>query len=158
MKKILLLSIAAALLSACSSVKFSEDVTVDSMPSGANVFVNGEVVGQTPMVVSLDSSSVYEIKLVKEGYKDQTVSLASIRTNPFVKFGPLSDMGYYKELTPAPVNESLKPSFLPATKGLNAFGDMAASIVKVDQMKKDGKISSEEHSYLINQITDFYSK
>ena len=42
MKKILLLSIAAALLSACSSVKFSEDVTVDSMPSGADVFVNGE--------------------------------------------------------------------------------------------------------------------
>ena len=104
MKKILLLSIAAALLSACSSVKFSEDVTVDSMPSGADVFVNGEVVGKTPMVVSLDSSSVYEIKLVKEGYKDQTVSLASIRTNPLVKFGPLSDMGYYKELTPAPVN------------------------------------------------------
>ena len=158
MKKILLLSIAAALLSACSSVKFSEDVTVDSMPSGADVFVNGEVVGKTPMVVSLDSSSVYEIKLVKEGYKDQTVSLASIRTNPFVKFGPLSDMGYYKELAPAPVNESLKPSLLPATKCLYAFGDMAASIVKVDQMKKDGKISSEEHSYLINQITDFYSK
>ena len=35
---------------------------------------------------------------------------------------------------------------------------MAANIVKVDQMKKDGKISSEEHSYLLNQITDFYSK
>jgi PEGA domain len=158
MKKILLLSLAAALLSACSTMTFNEDVAVDSKPCGADIFVNGELMGQTPATLSLDTSSVYEIKLAKKGYKDQTVSLASIRANPLVKFGPLVDMGYYKELTPAPVNEQLKPDFLPATKGLNAFGDMASNIVKVDQMRKDGKISPEEHSYLLFQITEFYSK
>ncbi len=89
MKKILLLSVAAAALSACSSVKFTEDVSIDSMPQGADVLINNEIVGQTPMTIALDSSAVHEIKLIKEGYKDQTVSLASVRANPLVKFGPL---------------------------------------------------------------------
>ena len=156
MKKILLLSFAAALLSACSTMTFTEDVSVDSIPSGAKVFVNGELAGQTPTVLSLDTKSVYEIKLVKEGYKDQTVSLASVRANPLVKFGPLVDMGYYKKLTPAPVNQSLKPAFLPATKGVKPFEDMAGAVLKVDQLRKDGKISRDEHSYLLMQITEFY--
>ena len=156
MKKILLLSFAAALLSACSTMTFTEDVTVDSIPSGANVFVNGELAGQTPTVLSLDTKSVYEIKLVKEGYKDQTVSLASVRANPLLKFGPLVDMGYYKELTPAPVNQSLKPAFLPATKGIKPFEDMTSAIMKADQLRKDGKISRDEHSYMLLQITEFY--
>ncbi len=158
MKKILLLSLAAVSLSACSTMSFNEDVAIDSMPSGADIIVNGELMGQTPAILSLDTNNVYEIKLAKKGYKDQTVSLASVRTNPLIKFGPLVDLGYYKELTPAPVNESLKPDFLPATKGLNAFGDMASSIVKVDQMRKEGKITPEEHSYMLFQITEFYSK
>ena len=157
MKKILLLSVAAATLSACSSVTFTENVAIESMPCGADVFINNELVGQTPMAIALDTSSVHEIKLVKEGYKDQVVSLASVRANPLVKFGPLVDMGYYKNLTPAPVDAGMKPAFLPATKGLNPFGDMASNIVKVDEMRKAGKIDAEEHSYLIKQITEFYS-
>ena len=66
-------------------------------------------------------------------------------------------MGYYKNLTPAPVDAGMKPAFLPATKGLNPFGDMASNIVKVDEMRKAGKIDAEEHSYLIKQIAEFYS-
>ena len=65
-------------------------------------------------------------------------------------------MGYYKKLTPAPVNQSLKPAFLPATKGVKPFEDMAGAILKVDQLRKDGKISRDEHSYLLMQITEFY--
>ena len=155
MKKILLLSVVAALLSGCA---FKEDVVINSMPEGADVFINNELMGQTPMTLDLNRDSVYEIKLVKQGYKDQVVSLASVRQNPLVKFGPLVDMGYYKELTPSPVDASLKPSFLPEYPGLNAFNDMTSNILKVDQMRKEGKISQQEHSYLIKTITDFYSK
>ncbi len=158
MKKIFLLSVTAVLLSACSSATFTEDVAIESMPSGADVFVNNELVGKTPTTVELDTSSVHEIKLVKEGYKDQVVSIASVRATPLVKFGPLVEMGYYRNLTPAPVESDMKPTFLPAAKGLNPFGDMASNIVKVDEMRKSGKIGAEEHSYLLKQITEFYSK
>lgn len=33
---------------------------------------------------------------------------------------------------------------------------MAGAILKVDQLRKDGKISRDEHSYLLMQITEFY--
>ncbi len=158
MKKILLLSVAAAVLSACQSVTFTEDVAINSTPSGADIFINNELVGETPTTLALDTNSVHEIKLVKEGYKDQKVSIASIRANPLVKFGPLVEMGYYRNLTPAPVESGLKPEFLPESKGLNPFGDMASNIVKVDEMRKAGKIGADEHTYLLNQITEFYTK
>ena len=158
MKKILLLSVAAAALSACSSVKFTEDVTINSMPQGADVFANSEIVGQTPLTIALDSSAVHEIKLIKEGYKDKTVSLASVRSQAPVKFGPLADLGYYRNLTPSQVEIEMTPAFLPSTKGLNPFGDMASNIVKVDDMRKAGKIDADEHAYLIKQITEFYSE
>ncbi len=158
MKKILLITSIAALLSACSSVSFTENVPVNSTPCGADVFVNNELVGKTPIVLSLNTAEVHEIKLVKEGYKDQVISVASVRADPLVKFGPLVDMGYYKTLEFDATKGDMTPSFLPATKGTNAFGDMAASIVKVDEMRKSGKIGEDEHSYLLKQVTEFYSK
>ena len=157
MKKLLLLPLLAALVSACST-SFKEDVAINSQPSGADVFVNNELVGQTPTNVCLPKDGVYEVRLAKTGYKDQVVNIASIRTNPLVKFGPLVDMGYYKELTPDPVDAGLKPAFLPAYPGTNSFGDMTVNILEADAMRKDGKITPEEHSYLIQVITEFYTQ
>lgn len=137
---------------------FKEDVVINSMPDNADVFINNELIGQTPLTLDLESDSVYEIRLSKRGYKDQVVNLASVRANPLVKFGPLVDMGYYKELSPSPVDASLKPEFLPEYPGLNAFSDMTQNILKADDMRKSGKIGPEEHSYLISQITEFYTK
>ncbi len=157
MKKLFLLTALAALLTGCNSA-FQERVAVNSSPEGADVFVNDQLVGRTPVTVTLDKNGVYELRLAKEGYKDKVVSLASIRQDSFVKFGPLVDMGYYRELSPSPVDAGLQPTFLPEYPGLNAFNDMTSNILKVDQMRKEGKISQQEHSYLIKTITDFYSK
>ena len=92
MKKLLLTPVLAVILSACT---FTEDVAVSSMPEGANVFVNNELVGQTPTTISLKTDGVYDIKLVKKGYKDINMNVATVKENPFVKFGPLVDAGYY---------------------------------------------------------------
>ncbi len=157
MKKILLLSFVAALMSACSSVSFTEEVAINSKPSGADVFVNGELVGKTPLEVELDTKGVYEIKLVKEGYKDKVLSVASVRDDQFVKFGPLADLGYYKTFDVDFEEYGMRPEFLPAAKGTNAFGDMASYVVKVDEMRKAGKIDEDEHTYLLGQLTNFYA-
>ena len=86
------------------------------------------------------------------------MNVASARKDSFIKFGPLVDLGYYKELTPSPVAASMNPDFLPAYPGTNAFGDMTSNILKADDMRKNGEISSEEHSYMIKKITEFYTK
>jgi len=157
MKKLFLLSALAALLTGCNT-SFQDDVCINSQPQGADVFVNDTLVGQTPTTVSLPKDGVFEVRLAKTGYKDEVVNLASVRKDSFVKFGPLVDMGYYRELTPAPVDAGMKPTFLPEYPGLNSFSDMTTNILKVDQMRKDGKISQAEHSYLIKTITEFYTK
>ncbi len=156
MKKLLFLPIAAALLSACNTT-FKEDVAIDSFPSGADVYINSELVGKTPTTVELVRDGSYEVTFKKEGYKDQTMALTPTNKNAFVKFGPLVDMGYYKEL-PAEVDGEMLPDFLPAYPGINAFNDMAANILQADQLRKDGKITPEEHSYLMKVITKFYSQ
>lgn len=157
MKKLLFLPLIALSLSACSSV-FDETVAVNSMPEGADVYVNNEIVGQTPMQLSLPRDGTYEVKLVKKGYKEEVVNLASKRQDAFIKFGPLVDLGYYKELTPAPIASDMTPSFLPAYPGVNADKDYVSNVLQADALRKDGKISAKEHSYLMKKITEFYTK
>lgn len=52
-------------------------VTVNSNPSGANVYLNGYLRGTTPMIVTLPTY-IYngaDITLKKEGYADTTISV-----------------------------------------------------------------------------------
>ena len=159
MKKLLLLPALAALVSACSSTpSFTEDVTINSQPQGADVFVNNELVGQTPTIINLQKNGVYDIKLVKKGYKDVNMNVASVKENPIVKFGPLVDAGYYKTFEPSCIDQSLKPAFLPDSVGNDPFGELSKSIAKADEMRKSGEISPEEHSYMILAITEFFTK
>jgi|GEM_PF-5900268 len=155
MKKITLPILAALAVSACSVVS-EDEITVNSEPQGAVVLLNNEVVGVTPATLSLKKDGVYELTLVREGYKDLKTTISPMGTNDFVKFGLLADAGYYKQLVVG--KSDLKPAFLPAYKGTKAFEDMQKNIDKADQLKKDGKISASEHSYMIKKIVEFYSE
>ncbi len=156
MKKLLLPIIATLALTACSSLT-NERITINSCPQGAVVVINKEVKGTTPLDICLPKDGTYEVTFVKEGYKDQKMTIASLKQNPYVKFGPLVDMGYYKKLTPSCQKNEMTPNFLPAFKGTKAFEDMQRNIDTVDQLKKDGKITTCEHSYMIKKIVEFYS-
>ncbi len=64
------------------------------------------MVGQTPYDLSLGSKSVSKVRLEKEGYRPEDVSVTpkdNEHANDIVKFGPLYDMGYYQDLTPNPI-------------------------------------------------------
>ncbi len=156
MKKLLFLPVAAFALSACTSMV--DSVAVNSMPEGADVYVNSKLVGKTPMTVDLERTGSFEIKVAKAGYKDEVINLAPQASNPFIKFGPLADLGYYKELTPSPVQADLAPSFLPAYPGVNADKDFVSNVLQADKLRKEGKISAKEHSYLMKKISEFYTK
>lgn len=156
MKKTLISLLALGALSACSTIT-QEEVVVNSTPEGAIILINDEIVGVTPTTITLDKSNSYELTLVKQGYKNEKMTLTSLRSSPLIKFGLLDDAGYYKQLKASSDNQELAPDFLPAYKGTKAFEDMQKNIDKADQLKKDGKISEKEHSYLIKKIVQFYS-
>jgi len=79
MKKILLSAMAVATLSFGSATIFSgstQSIAIDSEPSGAKVFVDGQMRGVTPLSVMMDKTvSSHEIRLQKEGYADVNVPM-----------------------------------------------------------------------------------
>jgi len=82
MKKI----VTVALL-ACISITFSgcaaifkgsnSSLNASSDPSGAKVYVNGELYGKTPITLRLKSSKTYTLEFKKEGYETVTRNISS---------------------------------------------------------------------------------
>ena len=111
MKKFFPALVFATLLSACcsNSPVTSESVQFQSNPEGAQVVINGELKGTTPCEVVLSTATNYNVVMKKDGFKDEAFIISTSSSNPFVKFGPLDALGYYKELTPNPVKAELAP-------------------------------------------------
>ncbi len=154
MKKFLALSLAAAALFGCTT----EKVAINSCPAGADVFVGGELVGQTPCEVSLCKASTHTVVLQKAGYKKASYTLATQEDLPEIKFGPFVDAGCYMSLTPNSIKTMLYPVFLPETAGNNRADGYLDAIMKADALKKEGKICDKEHSAMISSIKEFYTK
>lgn len=120
----LALSAAAALLGGCASILkgTSSDVTVDSTPPGADIYVNAHRVGRTPMVVSLQSDRQHHVQLHLDGYQSQTLafrpslgagwvvldSVASLFT-AFIPISVDAATGAWNSLDPADVHAVLEP-------------------------------------------------
>lgn len=157
MKKFFALALASLVLGGCTSMN-TESVCVSSAPAGAEVFVGGEKAeGVTPMSLCLDKSVPHQLVIKKDGYKDEAITLSTTASDPFVKFGPFVDAGYYKQLTPDPVSVKLLPDFLPANPGDKKFEGLTQAVLKADQLKKDGKITPEEHVTMVETIIEFYA-
>ena len=52
-------------------------VKATSNPDGAEVFVNGEKMGQTPVTLRLKTKGEYTIEIKKDGYKPQTFKITN---------------------------------------------------------------------------------
>ena len=50
----------------------SEEVAFQSSPDRAQVYVEGELMGETPLAIKLESKKSYTIVFKAEGYKDQS--------------------------------------------------------------------------------------
>lgn len=79
MKKILFGTLACASLLFGSATIFSgsnQSIAIDSEPSGAKVYVDGQLRGVTPLSVMMDKSlSSHEIRVQKDGYADINVPM-----------------------------------------------------------------------------------
>ncbi|HKJ44545.1 MAG TPA: PEGA domain-containing protein [Balneolales bacterium] len=55
----------------------SDNVNLSSEPAGAKVYVNGNLMGTTPVKLKLKSSDTYQIEFKKNGYTTKTYNLTN---------------------------------------------------------------------------------
>ncbi|MBC2596115.1 PEGA domain-containing protein [Ruficoccus amylovorans] len=138
-----------------------EAVEVQSFPPGANVYVNGDLVGQTPYTVELGRKSTATVEVEKDGYRTKTVSVAPIEnenSRDVVQFGLLHEVGYYQSLSPNPISVQLVPNEIPTSRSADQYGEMLELISVVDQQRESGQIDPVEHKYKVEKIIEFYTE
>lgn len=156
------LIVATAFFTGCSSFEKGSPQTVQvrSFPAGADLYVNGDKVGQTPYDMELGKKTTSTIRVEKDGYTPKSFSVApkeNENSKDYIKFGLLAEVGYYQELTPSPIEVQLEPADLPRSRSADQYSEMVELIAVVDQEREDGKIGPIEHKYKIEKIIEFYS-
>ncbi|TNC86356.1 MAG: PEGA domain-containing protein [Thalassolituus sp.] len=70
MKLLSILAIVGLLTTGCASIisGTSQDITFNSNPEGAKVFLNGKIVGVTPFTFSAQKNKYNTMRIEKEGY------------------------------------------------------------------------------------------
>lgn len=71
------IAVASLIFISCATIfkGSTDDVSFSSDPSGAKVYVNGNLLGTTPIQLELKSKNSYTIEFKKEGYETKTVLL-----------------------------------------------------------------------------------
>lgn len=142
------------------SLQSNQEVTVESIPSGSDVYIGGEFVGKTPIVLSLQSDISHEIHFQKEGYKPTKEYLNPIYKDdkqPYVQFGLAKDLGYYCQLSSDHIIAELYWEFLPNTTGILPYETMGELIAKVDNAMSAGNLSADEHKIIVRQIVKLFN-
>ena len=72
---LLLLTFSLLFLNSCATLfkGSTEEVSFSSEPTGAEVYVNGQYMGETPFPLNLESDKHYTIEFRLEGYENKTV-------------------------------------------------------------------------------------
>ena len=67
------------LLNGCAAIfkGSSSNVDFNSDPAGAKVYVNGHLMGTTPVKLKLESKRTYNIEFKKEGYGSKTYTITN---------------------------------------------------------------------------------
>lgn len=71
MKKLTSVFLVVTILSGCATIIHGsrQDVSVSSTPSSATVYIDGQLVGETPRIVNLKRNQVHEVKILLKGYE-----------------------------------------------------------------------------------------
>lgn len=88
----------AVLLTGCATLSGAgkKDVTISSDPAGAEVYLNGERIGLTPVEHTVNPRDVPTLTIRKEGYKSASYSFKTVHNKKVrgnVALGPLYFIG-----------------------------------------------------------------
>jgi hypothetical protein len=136
-----------------------QEVVVLSFPTEASVYINGEGMGVTPIVLNLPRKVTHEVRLEKQGYNSAVKYFAPVpneKSDNFVRFGLSRDLGYYVDLEPGTLQAELKSGLVPNSTGADPFEKMAKQALEADRQLEAGEISPLEHKVIIEQILEFF--
>jgi len=78
-KAVALIIITILLFNGCATIFHgtTDKVSFSSDPSGCKVYINGQLMGSTPLELKLESKHSYSIEFRKEGYETRTVQITN---------------------------------------------------------------------------------
>ena len=142
-------------------VGLPQTVTIDSVPSDAKAFVNGEYVGVTPVTTELPRKVTHEVRFEKPGYR-VTRKFFRPQTNDagkaLVRFGLMEEVGLHVDLTPTNMVAQMSHTLLPMSRSAEPFQDMTYRIMLADALLDSGAITMTEHSAIYSDIVSFYTE
>ena len=94
--------VAAAALGAAACAHY-QNIGVQSDPSGANVYLDGELVGKTPTQLEVGRDRAHTVYLKREGYRPELVLLQHHDANDGIDFLTPADIA--KRLSPGPSSD-----------------------------------------------------
>jgi len=135
-----------------------QDVTVQSFPSGAQVYVDGDYMGTTPVAVPLGRLVQHNIVLEKAGYDpyQELVTPERVGGKGFIRFGLMEDTGMYNALRPDPVEMQLRPEIVPESRSPYPFDEFVTLQTFLDQELERGRLNAVEHKYMSEKLREHY--
>lgn len=149
-KTILSLTVVSSLmLTSCATIisGTTQNVSFNSNPSNASIFVDDFEVGKTPFQTKLERKSEHKVVIKLEGYKPYETKLTRTFNAWYlgnVIFGGLVGLiidpisGAIYQLTPSQVNAQLQQGTIAKTKNNDIF--IAVSLEKDPSWKKVGQL------------------
>ncbi len=148
----------------------TQPIPVSSDPTGADVKLDGNKVGQTPMSVEVKRKTDHLLTLEKAGYQSESVAITrnvggavfgNILAGGLVGWGVDAISGAQYNLTPATINIALKAS-TPAAAAEPASKSNAAIFIeelkKLDELHVAKQVSDEEYAKMRTSLIEKYSK
>jgi hypothetical protein len=139
----------------CGCSMRTQLVSVESVPPGATVVINGEVVGATPLQVELPVRQIYTVRFERLGFAPAETVLRPVpngNAENFIRFGLLERVGHYEKLSPNPVRLELHPVRITPRLGEDAVSAFAARVREFDRFLENGMITPPEHRRLVDRL------
>jgi len=170
----LLTSIAAfAILGGgCASIVkgTTQAIPVSSDPTGADVKLDGNKVGQTPMKIDVKRKSDHLLTIEKTGYQVESVAITrniggavfgNIIAGGLIGWGVDAISGAQWNLTPSTINIALRVNTTdapPAAAAKSSAAIFIEELRKLDEMHAAKQVTDEEYIKMRAALVEKYSK
>ena len=162
----------AALSGGCASIVkgTTQPIPVSSIPTGADVKLDGNKLGQTPLNVEVKRKSDHLLTIEKPGYQTESVAITrniggavfgNIIAGGLVGWGVDAISGAQYNLTPSTINVTLREtssSTLQTPASQSSAAVFISELKKLDDLHEGKQITDEEYAKMRTSLVEKYSK
>jgi len=166
------LAVLALLVGGCASIVkgTTQDIPVSSSPTGADVKLDGNKVGQTPMKVEAKRKTDHLLTIEKDGYQAESVAITrniggavygNILAGGLVGWGVDAISGAQYNLAPSTITIALKPltaASPPVVVAKSSAAIFIEELKRLDDLHIGKQISDEEYAKMRTSLVEKFSK